>query len=96
MAELNKESILKEAIAIYGETLQKTVACEEMAELIKEVVKSIRGANNRKEILEEISDVSICIEQLKLMYKITDAELEDEIKFKLVRLNGRLRGEQDD
>lgn len=36
MTDLDKEKILKEAIAIYGETLQKTVACEEITKMIKE------------------------------------------------------------
>lgn len=94
MQTIDENKILKKAIAFYGETLQKVVACEEMSELIKEITKSIRGKNNRKEMIEEISDVIICLDQLKIMFNISDQELKDEVVFKLVRLNGRLNGEE--
>lgn len=90
---IKKEVILRQAIATYGTVLQKVVATEELSELTKEISKSIRGANNRKDMLEEIADVHICLDQLMMMYEISDEELEEEINFKLIRLNGRLRGE---
>lgn len=47
-------------------------------------------------MVEEIADVLIMIDQLKLMHHISDKEIEDEIEFKLLRINGRLQKELED
>ncbi|WP_410495165.1 hypothetical protein QTL86_13665 [Cellulosilyticum sp. ST5] len=62
--------ILKQAIAKYGPDMQKTIAIEEMAELTKELCKNKRGQDNWDHIAEEIADVEIMLEQLKLIYNI--------------------------
>ena len=64
---------LKQAIETYGEDKQKVVAMEELAELQKELSKSIRGEGNIAHISEEMADVEIMLEQLKLMYGNRDA-----------------------
>lgn len=89
---LNRERIYVKAIARYGAMSQQIVAMEEMSELIKELSKAIRGKNNAEKILEEVADVSIMLEQIKLMFGITNKALDEEIEFKLVRLNDRLNG----
>ena len=94
MTKLDKETIMNKAIKIYGSMLQETVAMEEMAELIKEISKNIRGANNRKQLLEELADVNIMLKEIQLIHKISDEELEDEVVFKLVRLNNRLNEDE--
>ena len=83
----------EKAIAVYGESLQKQVAIEEMAELTKEVCKDIRGKGNRKNILEEIVDVSIMLEQLQIMYGISSSEMLRAVESKVKRLEERLKGE---
>ena len=83
--------ILKKAIDTYGINAQLDMCVEEMSELTKEICKHKRGANNRDSIIEEIADVSIMIEQLKLMFNINDFEMHDVIDGKVNRLNKRLR-----
>ena len=60
--------ILQDAIATYGPELQKTVAIEEMSELQKEICKDLRGNMSALHMAEEIADVEIMLEQLKIMY----------------------------
>lgn len=83
----------EKAIAVYGESSQKQVAIEEMAELTKEVCKDIRGKGNREHILEEIVDVSIMLEQLQIMYGISSSEMLRAVESKVKRLEERLKGE---
>ena len=41
---------------------------EEMAELTKEISKHMRGKQNQTEIAEEIADVQIMLDQMKLRF----------------------------
>jgi hypothetical protein len=66
--EKSKKGVYERAISTYGPKMQKVVAIEEMSELQKELCKSLRGQSNRDAIVEEIADVEIMLEQLKLMY----------------------------
>lgn len=93
---VDKNKILKKAISIFGEPLQHVIAMEECSELIKEISKGLRGEGNEISMVEEIADVLIMIDQLKLMHHISDKEIEDEIEFKLLRINGRLQKELED
>lgn len=86
-------TVFEKAIAVYGESLQKQVAIEEMAELTKEICKDFRGKGNREHILEEIVDVSIMLEQLQIMYGISTAEMFKVVGSKVKRLEERLKGE---
>ena len=88
---IDKKKIMTEAIEKYGQTVQKAVAMEEMGELIMEISKNIRGLPNKSHLCEEIADVSIVLDELKIMFGLSDEDIEDEITFKLVRLNNRLK-----
>ena len=59
--------VCREAIARYGKRHQMEKAVEEMAELTKEIMKNLDGAANMAHLCEEIADVEIMLEQLKLM-----------------------------
>ena len=85
-------TIFEKAIAVYGESLQKQVAIEEMAELTKEICKDFRGKANRENIVEEIADVQIMLYQLMAMYNISDKELSITLGLKITRLDERLKG----
>ena len=56
--------------------MQTMVAIEEMSELTKELVKQMRGRDNKDAIAEEMADVEIMMCQLRLMYgiKTTDRD----------------------
>lgn len=73
MKRMEKDEILKSAIARYGKTAQMIVAMEEMAELTKELSKFLRGAHNEDAIAEEIADVRIMLEQLEIMFDCAGA-----------------------
>ena len=59
---------------------------EEMAELQKELSKNLRGKDNINSIAEEIADVEIMIEQMKLLFDI-DLDVRKHKMFKLENLS---------
>lgn len=84
--------VVNNAINHYGIFLQKLVAIEEMAELIKEIIKSFRGDKNRENIVEEIADVEIMMQQLSLIHDCTFEVVEMRRK-KIERLKTRLEND---
>lgn len=90
------ERIMRQAIETYGRQAQTDVAIEEMAELTKALLKTRRVPDDDyatqehacSNVIEEIADVSIMIDQLKIMYgeRYVNAVREQ----KLVRLESRL------
>ncbi|WP_040191021.1 nucleoside triphosphate pyrophosphohydrolase family protein [Clostridium culturomicium] len=86
---MNREErieLYRKAIGNYGEAAQQIVAMEECSELIQAISKKLRGRETNLE--EEIADVEIMLEQLKLM---SNESLIEEIKeSKLQRLEKRL------
>lgn len=82
--------VLKAAISHYGERMQVIVAIEELSELQKELTKFLRGQADEKHINEEMADVEIMLEQLKLMFGNRAAVTHWEHK-KLTRLESRLK-----
>ena len=85
MKEVNRAVIEK-----YGKELQTFVAIEEMAELTKELSKDMRGEKNRDQIIEELADVYICLDQLKIMHDISLNEIVTMMNKKLERTAERL------
>lgn len=65
---MERNEILRSAIARYGNTAQMIIAMEEMAELTKELSKFFRGAHNEDAIAEEIADVRIMLDQMQIMF----------------------------
>lgn len=93
-------AIMKRAIATYGNWAQTNVAIEEMAELTKALLKTRRvpeddhAAQQRatSNVIEEIADVEIMIDQLKIMYGESYVNAVREQK--LVRLEAWLEDKQ--
>lgn len=71
---------------------QYNIHMEECAELIQAINKYIRlrDIESREHVIEEMVDVLICIEQLRIMLDITDTELQSEIDWKYERTQRRL------
>ena len=67
---LESETVWCDAIEHNGEDMQLNVAVEEMAELTKEIIKYKRGFDNLQQLAEEIADVEIMLEQLKLIFGV--------------------------
>ena len=85
--EQTKElKVLAGAIKKYGGKLQSVVAIEELSELQKEISKFIRCKGDRLGLKEEIADVYIVLEQLKIIYNISDYDIDSCKKFKIDKL----------
>jgi len=93
MIEENRK-ILTKAIAKYGE-MQLDIAQEECAELIQALSKWKRYNNTKAKlnVIEKIADVTIMLEQLKIMFGITEEILQDEIDCKIDRLAKKMEEE---
>ena len=83
-------TIFEQAIEAYGKDIQLNVAVEELSELIKEICKSIRGSDNRDNIIEEMADCYIMLEQLEIIFDLKPAEMLVVIDHKLARLKNRI------
>lgn len=84
------ENIYAKAIEIFGHENQLIVAIEELSELQKELTKALRGKLRIEKLLEEMADVEIILEQLKLMY--SDCQIEKLTK--ISRLKELIDGKQ--
>ena len=93
MDERERRNIMTRAIQHFGETAQIDMAVEEMAELTKALCKVKRatpGATTTaavSNVIEEIADVQIMLDQLRLIFARSTDEVEED---KLRRLLGRL------
>ena len=58
------------ALDKFGTEMQLVVAIEEMSELQKEICKVIRGEVNLPHLAEEVADVTIMLEQIRLLFGI--------------------------
>ena len=93
---MDRQRILTKAIQRYGHTNQMVKAIEEMGELTRALSRQLTAESAtemlkaRSGIVEEIADVEIMLEQLKMIFDIKPAEIEKEKEFKLVRLNARV------
>lgn len=88
----NKKEILQRAIDTYGETAQIDMFFEESAELTKALLKARRyGADKERiaDIVDEIADVTIYLEYLKMIFKCDNA-VENRIDFKIRRTSKRI------
>lgn len=64
--------IFKKALAHYGPEAQIKMLYEEMAELQLAVCKHGRGADNLDNIAEEIADVGIMLDQMRLLFNVEE------------------------
>lgn len=79
------EDIIRKTIECYGTEKQSVVCMEECCELVQAISKELRGKSDKKHLAEEMADVLICMEMLKIMYHVTDDELNEWIKKKQFR-----------
>jgi NTP pyrophosphatase (non-canonical NTP hydrolase) len=81
--------IFEEALAYYGSEAQIKMLYEEMAELQIAVCKNGRGADNLDNIAEEIADVGIMLDQMRLLFNV-EARSRDIRVEKVARLAERM------
>lgn len=90
MAEyINETEVLQRALDTYGSSMQIVVMMEEMSELQKELCKNLRGRGSIEHIAEEIADVEIMLEQMKMLFLCAD-DVRDVRRRKVERLKERL------
>lgn len=87
MDKLKIEKLVKKN----GMRFQSMIAQEECAELIQAISKCLRSKEfpveyERKNLIEEMADVMICLQQLQYMYYIDDEELYAMKQYKEKRL----------
>ena len=85
----NQESVYVQLIEKYKDK-QLIVAIEELSELQKELCKTLRGNINKENIIEELADVYIMLDQVKIYFSITSNEVEEMIDKKIERTKERL------
>lgn len=85
------QNIIANIIEHYGTQTEQIVCMEECAELSQAISKGLRGKLNRNNLIEEMADILICINILKQIYKISDAELDKMIDKKQLRNLGRIK-----
>ena len=79
----NYENFLTYIINKYGIQQQDIVCIEELSELQKELTKSLRGKENRQNIIEEIAHCYISIDMIKKTHNISIDEINKEIERKI-------------
>lgn len=89
---MKTQEIEKAAIEVFGKESQKDIFIEESAELTKELLKERRGADNLSAILEEMADVEIALDQMKLIYGSCEKIKEK----KILRLKDKLTGAENE
>lgn len=97
MTEQQRQELLTRAVKTWGESHQVDIAIEELAELIKALCKIRRARNSADRptaivnAVEEIADVQIMLDQLRIIYARTAGSMEKSIaEAKLQRLASRL------
>lgn len=84
-----RTGVYADAIDHFGIKAQMLMAVEEMSELTKEICKNFRGADNREQIAEEVADVTIMLEQLRIIFGFND-EVKKYMDRKVSRLAEKL------
>lgn len=88
---ISETEVLQRALDTYGSAMQIVVVFEEVSELQKELCKYLRGRGSFEHIAEEIADVEIMLEQMKMLFCCTD-DVRNERRRKVERLKERLDG----
>ena len=86
---MTRKEFYKTVVDTYGKQ-QVIVAIEELSELQKELCKALRCKVNFDNITEEIADVEIMLEQMKIYFAINENEVEGMKKLKIKRTKERL------
>lgn len=88
---MNRE-IYKRAIEKWGERFQLEMAQEETTELSLAIRKFYRNQSNKtfEDMANEMADVEIMTEQIKLMYPDIELKIKEYKRYKLERLLNRI------
>lgn len=96
LSNSEREAVYHEAINRYGENAQLDMLVEECAELIQAINKFKRNGSQHigqvwhVNLIEELVDVEIMIEQMKINFKSDEDLFNEFMDHKVTRLNQRL------
>ena len=84
-----ERAVFQKALKAWGGEAQVLCLLEEMAELQEALCKHKRGRRTLEDIAEEIADVEIMLDQMKLLFHI-EKEAEAQRARKIARVEERL------
>ena len=88
----SEEVTLRKIINKFGNEAQCRQVMEECAELIQAVNKNLRSAGAKENLIEEMADVGIMLDQLRIMFEIKDTEI-NKIRCEKMKQIKRMVGE---
>ena len=91
MPKSEQADILKKSIEHNGTETELVIIMEELSELIQQVSKRYRGKNYAMHLLEEMADVYICLEELKLIAGISNDDIEAAMSVKFERIRNDIQ-----
>jgi hypothetical protein len=83
-----EREVVREALALYGQEKQLSVAMEECAELIVEISHRLRGRGNEEDLASEVADVELVCQTLRML--LGDERVDSERRIKTTRLAARV------
>lgn len=89
-----EKDLYERNIKYHGIEQETTIAMEECSELIQAISKCKRyGCINkyRENLIEEMTDVLIMIDELKMIYQISDVDISDIRQYKMDRQSYRIK-----
>ena len=89
-----EKDLYERNIQYHGIEQETTIAMEECSELIQAISKCKRyGCINkyRENLIEEMADVLIMIDELKMIYQISDIDISDIRQYKMNRQSYRIK-----
>lgn len=87
---MERQEIYRQARDVFGAQAQLVVALEELSEAQKEICKFLRGKGDPEHLTEEIADVQIMVEQVKMLCAIDEGAVQAQMDSKIRRLRGRI------
>ena len=93
MTQIEKD-LYERNIQYHGIEQETTIAMEECSELIQAISKCKRYGcvdKHRDNLIEEIADVLIIINELQLIYDISNNDIENIKKYKMDRMDYRIK-----
>lgn len=81
---------IENAISTFGENAQISKLCEECAELVTAVLHRRDHRDTNDHVAEEMADVTLMMVQMRIIFGISEEEIDKWMAYKLERLRERL------
>ena len=88
-----RKAVYEAALQKWGAEAQINKFTEELGEFLVELGRLRNGASNRDAFAEELADLTIMLEQLRLIYGVNE-EICEYMDYKIHRLMGRIGMEE--